>query len=132
MKAIIATAPYAPMVRAIASACRKENACSRITAIATGFKMGMLDQITDANLGNIIWIDDSFKYEKKISSEDGIELPEIKSEKIGYNNAAVRKKNLFSDGVKPVLVVSEGQNRSELENTAAIRRKASGRMALDE
>ena len=103
-----------------------------ITAIATGFKMGMLDQITDANLGNIIWIDDSFKYEKKISSEDGIELPEIKSEKIGYNNAAVRKKNLFSDGVKPVLVVSEGQNRSELENTAAIRRKASGRMALDE
>ena len=97
-----------------------------ITAIATGFKMGMLDQITDANLGNIIWIDENYRYLKNNSSDEEISLPEIRSEKIGYNNAAVRKKNLFESGMKPVLIVSEGQNRSELENTAAIRRKAHG------
>lgn len=97
-----------------------------ITAIATGFKMGMLDQITNANLGNIIWLDDNYVYEKKAVSDEGIELPEIKSEKIGYNNSAIRKKNLFENGMKPVLLVSEGQNRSDLENTAAIRRKANG------
>ena len=97
-----------------------------ITAIATGFKMGMLDQITDANLGNIIWIDENYRYLKNNSSDEEISLPEIRSEKIGYNNAAVRKKNLFERGMKPVLIVSEGQNRSELENTAAIRRKARG------
>ena len=97
-----------------------------ITAIATGFKMGMLDQITDANLGNIIWIDENYRYLKNNSSDEEISLPEIRSEKIGYNNAAVRKKNLFEGGMKPVLIVSEGQNRSELENTAAIRRKARG------
>lgn len=103
-----------------------------ITAIATGFKMGMLDQITSANLGNIIIIDDEFKYEKSATSEEGIELPEVKSEKIGYNNAAIRKKNLFADGVKPALLVSEGQNKSDLENTAAIRRKAVGQIQREE
>ncbi|MGM9786242.1 MAG: cell division protein FtsZ [Candidatus Cryptobacteroides sp.] len=103
-----------------------------ITAIATGFKMGMLDQITKANLGNIIWLDEDYVYEKKLVSEEGIELPEIKSEKIGYNNSAIRKKNLFDDGMKPVLLVTEGQNRSELENTAAIRRKANGQSSREE
>ena len=97
-----------------------------ITAIATGFKMGMLDQITDANLGNIIWIDENYRYQKNLTSEVEISLPEIRSEKIGYNNSAVRKKNLFEGGAKPILIVSEGQNRSDLENTAAIRRKAHG------
>ena len=103
-----------------------------ITAIATGFKMGMLDQITKANLGNIIWLDEDYVYEKKLVSEEGIELPEIKSEKIGYNSSAIRKKNLFDDGMKPVLLVTEGQNRSELENTAAIRRKANGQSSREE
>ena len=51
-------------------------------------------------------------------------MPEVRSYKIGYNNAPVRKKLVFEEGQKPVLLVSEGENRSELENTAAIRRKA--------
>ena len=41
----------------------------------------------------------------------------------GYNNADVRKKIIFENGRKPALLVTEGQDKSELENTAAIRRK---------
>ena len=58
------------------------------------------------------------------SDDGGIELPEVRSYKIGYNNATIRKKIVFEEGQRPVLLVSEGESRSELENTAAIRRKA--------
>jgi cell division protein FtsZ len=95
-----------------------------ITVIATGFKMSMISEITDGNLGNIIVIDNDFVYKRNEStSSDGIELPEVRSEKIGYNNTAVRKKIIFEEGQKPALLVSEGESRSELEHTAAIRRK---------
>lgn len=94
-----------------------------ITVIATGFRMSMLLPMND--MGNIITIDCDFIYNKdSIASENGIELPEIRSQKIGYTNADVRKKLIFDE--KPVLLVSEGDNKSELENTAAIRRKTSG------
>ncbi len=96
-----------------------------ITVIATGFKMSMLLPMND--LGNIITIDNDFVYDKAaFASDGGIDLPEIRSQKIGYNNADVRKKLIFEDGARPVLLVSEGQNKSELENTAAIRRKTAG------
>ena len=96
-----------------------------ITVIATGFRMSMLLPMND--LGNIITIDSDFVYDKAaFASEGGIDLPEIRSQKIGYNNADVRKKLIFEDGDRPVLLVSEGQNKSELENTAAIRRKTAG------
>lgn len=95
-----------------------------ITVIATGFKMSMISEFTDGNLGNIIVIDNDFVYNHNdITSAEGIELPEIRSEKIGYNNTAVRKKVIFEEGERPILLVSEGQSRSELENIAAIRRK---------
>lgn len=95
-----------------------------ITVIATGFRMSMLLPMND--LGNIITIDSDFVYDKEaLSTESGIELPEVRSQKIGYNNADVRKKIVFEDGQKPILLVTEGQNKSELENTAAIRRKTS-------
>ena len=98
-----------------------------ITVIATGFKMSMISHITNGNPGSIIWIDHDFVYDKgAASAEEGIELPEVRSQKIGYNSAAVRKKNLFENGLKPVLLVEEGQSRSELESTAAIRRKTNG------
>lgn len=94
-----------------------------ITVIATGFRMSMLLPMND--MGNIITIDSDFIYNKdSIASENGIELPETRSQKIGYTNADVRKKLIFDE--KPVLLVSEGDNKSELENTAAIRRKTSG------
>ena len=96
-----------------------------LTVIVTGFKMTMLDDLTDGNVGNIIYIDSNYTYRKEVAaSEDGIELPEVRSIKIGYNNAAIRKKNLFEDGKIPVLLVEEGTSLSELEHTAAIRRKA--------
>ena len=41
------------------------------------------------------------------------------------NNADVRKKLVFDEGTKPELLVAEGMKRSELEITAAIRRKTS-------
>lgn len=96
-----------------------------ITVIATGFRMSMISEITNGNPGSIIWIDEDFVYDRNVGnvSEEGIELPEVKSEKIGYNNAAVRKKNLFDNDVKPALILSPGQSKSELESTAAIRRK---------
>ncbi len=96
-----------------------------ITVIATGFRMSMISEITNGNPGSIIWIDEDFVYDRNVgnASEEGIELPEVKSEKIGYNNAAVRKKNLFDNDVKPALILSPGQSKSELEITAAIRRK---------
>ena len=98
-----------------------------ITVIATGFKMSMISHMTNGNPGSIIWIDQDFVYDKNsIATEEGIELPEVRSQKIGYNSAAVRKKNLFENNHKPVLLVAEGQSRSELESTAAIRRKTTG------
>ena len=102
-----------------------------ITVIATGFRMSMLLPMND--LGNIITIDSDFVYDKAaFASEGGIDLPEIRSQKIGYNNADVRKKLIFEDGRRPVLLVSEGQNKSELENTAAIRRKTAGSVRREE
>ena len=95
-----------------------------ITVIATGFKMSMLLPMND--LGNIILIDHDFEYNKEVHTlEHGIEMNEVRSQKIGYNNADIRKKLVFEDGAKPDLLVAEDQRRSELEITAAIRRKTS-------
>ena len=95
-----------------------------ITVIATGFKMSMLLPMND--LGNIILIDHDFEYNKEVHAlEHGIEMSEVRSQKIGYNNADVRKRLIFEDGCKPDLLVAEGMKRSELEITAAIRRKSS-------
>ena len=102
-----------------------------ITVIATGFRMSMLLPMND--LGNIILIDSDFVYDKEaVASEAGIDLPEVRSQKIGYNNANERKRLFFEEGTKPVLLVSEGENKSELENTAAIRRKTSGAVKREE
>ena len=91
-----------------------------ITVIVTGIKMSLL---LPHDMDNIIEIDNDFVYDSGTYSQDGIELPEIRNEKIGYNNAAGRKKGLFADGKKPVLNAGEGQSLSDLEIVAAIRRK---------
>ena len=96
-----------------------------ITVIATGFKMARIIEITEGNLGNIITIDSNFIYRKNESgTEEGIELPEVRSQKIGYNNTAIRKRISFEEGRKPALLISEGEDKSELENTPAIKRVA--------
>lgn len=92
-----------------------------ITVIVTGIQMSML---FPCDMDNIYQIEQDFIYdESRPVSADGIELPEVKNEKIGYNNAAGRKKDLFANGATPVLYMTEGKKISDLENTAAIRRK---------
>ena len=91
-----------------------------ITVIVTGIKMSLL---LPHDMDNIIEIDSDFVYDGMICSEEGIELPEVRNEKIGYNNSAGRKKGLFADGVRPALLAGEGKSLSDLEHTAAIRRK---------
>ena len=94
-----------------------------ITVIVTGINMTMA--LPQTEIGNIIMIDSSFRYDRYRSrSEDGIELPQVKVQKIGYNSAPVRKKLVFDETNMPVLLVSENQNRSDLENISALRRKA--------
>jgi len=96
-----------------------------LTVIVTGFKMNMIDDFTDGKVGNIIFIDSNFTYNKNRSeSEEGIELPEVRTLKIGYNKNDVRKKLDFENGNRPVLILDETESRSELEHTAAIRRKS--------
>ena len=94
-----------------------------ITVIVTGINMTMA--LPQTEIGNIIMIDSSFRYERhKVASDEGIDLPQVKVHKIGYNSAPVRKKLVFDKNNKPALLVSEDQNRSELENVSALRRKA--------
>lgn len=92
-----------------------------ITVIVTGIKMKIM---YPCDMENIFMIDNNFVYEPgKVANPEGTDLPEIKSEKIGYNNSAGRKKDLFAEGIKPALLLEDGVKMSELENTAAIRRK---------
>lgn len=95
-----------------------------ITVIATGFEMKRLNEITNVKLGNIIEIDSNFKYEK--GSQTGCECldqSEPASQKIGFNSASIKTTFDFGNSGKPVLLVGEMDDKSELENTAAIRRK---------
>lgn len=102
-----------------------------VTVIVTGINMTMV--LPQTEIGNIIMIDSSFRYEKsRAMSEEGINLPHVKVHKIGYNSAPVRKKIVFDENNKPALLISEGQDRSELENVSALRRKAKPGQARDE
>ena len=93
-----------------------------ITVIVTGINTVILQPQTD--LGNIIVVDNDFVYVKGDGTSGEIEPPETKVQKIGYNSTALRKKHLFEDGNKPAMILKEGDSKSELENTPAIRRKA--------
>jgi cell division protein FtsZ len=95
-----------------------------ITIIVTGINTVMAQPQTD--LGNIVIIEPDFEFHKGEFSSEGVELPEVRMQKIGYNNKMLRKKNLFENGQKPALIIREGENKSRLENIAAIRRKAQG------
>ena len=94
-----------------------------ITVIVTGINMTMA--LPQTEIGNIIMIGSDFRYERsKAATEEGIDLPQVKVHKIGYNSAPVRKKLTFDKNNRPALIVSENQDRSELENVSALRRKA--------
>lgn len=94
-----------------------------ITVIATGFEMRRLNEITDVKVGNIIMIDSDFEYSKDVSLSSGeVELPELPSQKIGFNSMSAKKEMNLGDG-KPVLLVGASDAKGDLENIAAIRRK---------
>ena len=81
--------------------------------------------LPQTEIGNIIMIDSNFRYEtNKAMSEEGINLPQVKVHKIGYNSSPVRKKLVFDKNARPALLVTEDQDRSDLENISALRRKA--------
>lgn len=95
-----------------------------ITVIATGFEMKRLNEITDVKVGNIIMIDNHFKYSRDAAlNSEGIELPEVRSQKIGFNSSSIKKEFRFRNEGKPVLLTGEPGKRRELETVAAIRRK---------
>jgi cell division protein FtsZ len=91
-----------------------------ITVIVTGIRMSILPSHDPEN---VITIEDDFVYTGN-SCREGIVLNEIRNEKIGYNSASSRKKDLFANGNRPVLLTEDGQDISELEHVAAIRRKS--------
>ena len=94
-----------------------------ITVIVTGINMPLVQPQTE--LGNIITIDHNFTYKKNSPAiDDEIVLPEVRRYKIGYNNTAIRKGISFEEGKKPLLLVGERDDKSELENTPAIKRQA--------
>jgi len=95
-----------------------------ITAIVVGL------QFTDImgpgeDLGNYIYITDNFVYNRAaVESEEGISLPESASQrvKIGFSTKENTRTFHFEGRPKPVLCVGVGEEKSRLENEAAIRR----------
>ncbi len=97
-----------------------------ITVIATGFKMSTLENMTDVGQGNLIFIGQDFEYNKEEASKGEIELSSGQANiKIGPSVAYNVRKFDYSKENKPALVVSRGQNLSDLENTPAIFRRTS-------
>ena len=94
----------------------------RITAIATGFDMGTLGNITDVNLGNIIVIDPGFTWTRSTAEKGEVELPEIPITKIDFNTTANTCK--FNYDTAPRLYVRKGEDLSLLRNVPAIRRQS--------
>ncbi|MCI1640784.1 MAG: cell division protein FtsZ [Bacteroidales bacterium] len=98
-----------------------------ITAIATGFEVSKLSDITDVSLGKLIQIDKDFTY-KRIGTVIGeeVDIPNMDNgfRKIGYNTSENKRTFNFDEKNKPILIVEPKQNISELENVPAIRRVA--------
>lgn len=94
----------------------------QITVIATGFKMNLIG-ITGTDLGKIIPVERDFEYHKAEPTGE-ILLPDadLNTTVIGYSSTKNVRKFSFSPDNKPVLLVEPGQDKSELEQTAAIRR----------
>lgn len=94
----------------------------RITAIATGLRFVEAVGEGEADMGNYINIDQNYKYDRSKQLQSGeVTLPETTRVKIGFNTRQAVHKLNFSSG-KPALVVVPGDDISELENEAAIRR----------
>lgn len=91
-----------------------------ITAIATGFRMDW-EGLSGDN-GNLIVIPPDFEYVPTAGEEGDTRPEEQRSRKIGYNNTEAKRTGDFCRGTKPCLIVDDRTDRTELENTASIRR----------
>ncbi|MBQ0093967.1 MAG: cell division protein FtsZ [Bacteroidales bacterium] len=93
----------------------------RITAIATGFKFTKLLG-PDIKKGNLIVVGKDFRFEDSNLVAFG-ELEDIQEERqIGFNIKENSRTFRFDPDAAPALLVREGQDLSDLENTPAIRR----------
>ncbi|MBQ7812064.1 MAG: cell division FtsZ family protein [Bacteroidales bacterium] len=93
-----------------------------VTVIVTGINVALV--APQANVGNIIAIESNFKYDiSRHASTEGIVLPHVKEHVIGFGTSTERKKLFDSDAIKPILLVSDNENRSELEAVSALKRK---------
>lgn len=95
----------------------------KVTVIATGFKMSLLDDVIDVNSGNIVVLDSDYEYNPQASLGSEIELSDLRIDKVGLNTNNARQFS-FRPGEKPVLCVTPTDNISGLETTPAIRRQA--------
>ena len=95
-----------------------------ITAIATGFAVNKLSDITDVSLGKLIKIDKDFTY-NRLGEQKGeeITIPSGDFRSVGFNSSENKRtfKN-FTEDNKPALITESGESLSELESTPAIRR----------
>ena len=95
----------------------------RITAIVTGFEMNLEGLGLNKDLGNLIIIDEAFQWNVPLHGEE-VSLPSSADTiKIGYNNSENAKYFNFASEKKPVLCISPGERKADLENIPAIRRK---------
>ena len=98
-----------------------------ITAIATGFDMGRLGEVTDINLGNIIVISPYFQYSP--STDKGEEAPEPVERRhnvirVGPATAALGSKINYDS--RPDLYVVPGDDIAELRSISAYQRHSQG------
>ena len=93
-----------------------------MTVIVTGINVALVAPQT--NVGNIITIESNFKYDMSShASTEGVVLPLVTERIIGFNTSPVREKLFDSESVKPILLVSDSENKSELETVSALKRK---------
>ena len=95
----------------------------QITAIATGFEVNKLSDITDVSVGKIIPLEEDFTYDR-VNRGKEIELPSdgMIIRTVGFNTTENCRTFAFIEDNKPVLLVQPGDNIAPLENIPAIRR----------
>ena len=99
----------------------------KVTVVATGFEYNKLNRITNVDLGNLIMLDNDFVFDKStaLSSSEGRSLPATEStviQTIGFNTQSSHP--VFDEENKPVLLMENGEQLSDLENVPAIRRSS--------
>ncbi|MCF0176679.1 MAG: cell division protein FtsZ [Bacteroidales bacterium] len=101
-----------------------------ITVIVTGFPIKLFDKIADPSLGNYIYIDRNFRYEKPAAKADrensrgtvSTIVPD--SVKIGFSEYAEEVQYDFDITKKPALLLNPGEDRSMVESEPAVKRRA--------